>query len=791
MSLRPDDAKLAILKAGQEAFLEDVVKRCAAARLFGFDTETTAVEDWDLDVVGWDRSVGIHTVGYCLSWAPGFGVYVPFAHHRGLEGPWPDQMDFEFVRDTCRPLLDGTLGAVPVLHNLPFDYRVTLKDGIRLNPEAHDTSIIAKLVSWATGRWDPRGADHGESMRSLKSLTEELIGIEVTRMDDLFPEDQPGTTKRKKKRVIDYAGLNPFDPKAGRYAAADGSNTLRIFAPLMEMVQRLQLSAAYDIERRLAPVVAEMRHHGIAIDTDMAFAKAQEGREVAAQLQADYRAVMTERMGKVVEIDLDSSAQLSKLLFEEPPDGLGLPVIKRSAKTGKPSADKHVLETLARQHPEVRSILSYRGITKNLGTYLEGFPARVHPVTKRVHANLDPLRTETGRFASSNPNVQNLTRDGLQFDLEGGDRYTVNVRDIVVAGEGFYWLDFDYSQVEYRAMAGEAGEASLIQGWIKDPLMDVHAMTAAIIYGKPVSEVSKQERNRGKTMNFAILYGRGAEAVSTDLQMTVHEAQEFLQEYFARLPSVRRWAENVKAQARRDLYVTTKFGWRRNLTDEYTHSDRGIRAKGDRLAVNTKIQGVCAQILKIALVRLHRRIQENYGSNRMRLILTVHDSIGIEVAEGIDPAEAYDFAREALLWPIDGWPPLEVDCKVGYRYGSLADYRGGAIELPDRDYRTEPPPPEDNPVLAADPSDPMETVEAGVTNILIETGGFTEAQATGLLSLLSSRPGPNSVTVRVSGADVPVSLTTSLVPEDNEWIQVLGPVRVRWDTNDVLEGVAI
>lgn len=792
--LQPDPSKYAVLRAGQEGALQDVVNRCAAADVFGFDTETNRIDDWEQDVCGWDRE-GKHTVGYCLSWEPGVGVYVPFAHERGLEGIYPGQMPIENVLEICAPLLEGKVGKGAALHNATFDYRMCLKDGLRLAVQ-HDTSVGVKMLSYATGRWDPKGAEHGDdSVRSLKALTEEFCGIEVVRFSAFADPNATPAKGRKKPPPPDYASLDPFDPKVWRYAAADGSNTLRVLAHVLKHLEREGMMNAYAIEIALVPAICEMRQNGVLVDLDLFRSKAEEGRAVASKLQADYMAEMSEKMGKTIEVDLDSPKQLAALLFSEPPDGLGLPVLKRSPKTNAPSTDKFVMKALAEQYPVVRTIETYRGITKNLGTYLEGYAKHVHPATGRVHTKFDPLGTETGRFSSSKPNLQNMTAEGLQFDLLDGSRYTVNVRDGVIATPGWYWLDFDYSQIEYRAMAGEAGETSLIEGWQRDKTMDVHAMTAALIFGVPVEQVTKDQRRRGKTMNFAILYGRGAPAVAEDLGVTVDEADAFLLEYFARLPAVRRWAEQTKIEARRHGWVMTRFGWKRWLP-EFEHPDRKIKNKGDRLAVNTKIQGVCGQIMKMGIIRAHRRIREHGLGDRLRFVLTVHDSLGFEVREGFPLEEAYAFCRDALVWEISGWPPIDVDAKAGYRYGSLADYDPDQpFTMPPRDLSTEPPPPADVDL----PTEPLEEVEesepaSAPSRVLIETGALSDHQAVALHNLILAHPGPYPVVIRLSGKEVAHPATTSLTPEDREWIKALGPVRVRWDSESdeaILAGVQL
>jgi DNA polymerase-1 len=712
-------------------------------------------------------------------------MYLPHGHGSPMMGRYAGQMELDDIRRIITPLLEDKRFEW-VLHNAPFDAAMCRKDGVILPwDRLHCTSVAARVISWGTGRWDPRSPDHGEaSPRSLENLTHEFCGWQVRSLEGMDT----------------YWQRDPFARETYEYAAADASNALAIFPYMMKLLDQFSLVGAYTVERGCMVPVQVMRSRGVVLDEELCRAKAKEGAEIARRLGDEYLAELSKALGRTVtsaDLKLSSAPQVQKLLFEPRPEGLGLPVKAVSKKTGKPSAGKKVLEQLAREFPIVRGLMDYRKISKNLDGFLDSLPDHVRPDTGRIHSNFNPLATATGRFSSSKPNLQQLPKRGIEFKL-GGKAYKSNVRDLIIAGEGFYLLDADYSQIEYRAMAGEANEQSLVEAFNRGE--DVHRRTAALIYGMPYEDVTEPVRDGGKTMNFALLYGRGVAAIAEALGITEEAAAELHRNYFDRLPAIRQWRERTAAEAQRAGYAVTRFG-RRRFIEEFLSPISGVRAKGQREAVNMVIQGVCADIMKIAIARVWRGILERGWYGKVWPILTVHDSLGLEVDESIALHDAVALQREAMCITVQGWPVIEVDQKAGFRYGSLREVTVDtceSFEWPERAVTSAPPerveddvldPAEEEEQLTFPDSEPTD-VDVLPERVVIEIPAMTAGQSAAFKALVQSNPGPHPVSVVVAGRRKDLNATVSLSAESLAWVEALGPVVVKAESSAVLSEVS-
>lgn len=774
-ALKPDTGKYRVFRAGEETRLREYVAALSKLPRIGWDTETTGLETF-----GNTREEGSRTVGYCFSHGFGHGVYIPFDHQDPTTGPYPGQMDEDNVFEIVWPLLGASTGPVLVGHNLDFDILMASKDGMEFeSSRICCTRNKARVISWATGRWDPKGGH----LRTLKALVEELLGLEVLRITDLTDDEG------------NYWTLNPFLEPVYRYAAADASNALGVDDHLTAIGQEFSLGETMAIENSVQLFVSLMKRAGVQVDVGLCEAKAAEGKVAVAALGTEFKAKLAAELGRPVDdLLISSTKQLAAVLYDPKPDGLQLPVLARTKVGNQPATDKKVLEALAQQFPIVTDLLTYRKLDKNLNAFLSALPKHVNPHTGRVHASFGPLNTETGRFSSSDPNLQQLPREGVVYSI-GGVAHAANVRDVIVAAPDHYIFDSDYNQVEYRAMAGEAGETTLIEAFNRGE--DVHRRTAAMLYHVEYDAVTKQQRDGGKTNNFAMLYGRGIPALAAALGIGEDEAAALREEYFSRLPAIARWREEVADEAQRVGYVVTRFGRRRWLS-EFDSGLRSIRSRGRRQAVNTKIQGACADILKIAMVRLHRAIRGEGLYGLVRPIMTVHDSIALEVHDSVPVPEIARVVRGALVFEVEGWPVISIDCKAGYRYGSLRDYTGDDFEMPERDTTTElevvsvvgptsVAALEDNDVDGAGPA----LVAPPATVLRVSVASFTGEQMARFKGLLADNPGEHKVVMVVNGVEKPLRTRTSLTPESYGWT-ILGSVRVTWqaeEPDDILAGV--
>jgi len=389
----------------------------------------------------------------------------------------------------------------------------------------------------------------------------------------------------------------------------------------------------YDIEIPLAGVLADMEMAGIRVDPDiLRMLSGEMDRDLAAICRRIY-AIAGE------EFNINSPKQLAGILFEK----LGLKPIRKT-KTGY-STDEAVLTGLALQHELPAEILSYRQIAKLKSTYVDALLGLINPATGRVHTSFSQAVTATGRLSSSKPNLQNIP---IRTDM--GQR----IREAFTTDEGCLFLSSDYSQIELRILAHMSGDELLTSAFQQGE--DIHTRTAAEIFGLSPGEVTPEMRRRAKAVNFGIVYGMSPFGLASDIGISQQEAKEYIDNYFARHKGVREFIEKTLAQAREDGYVTTLLQRRRYLP-ELASSDSSIRQFGERIAINTPIQGSAADIIKLAMIRIHRRLQTE--GLRGRMILQVHDELLFEV-----PAEEMEFMRSLVIGEMEGAYPLSVPLKV-------------------------------------------------------------------------------------------------------------------------------
>ena len=393
-----------------------------------------------------------------------------------------------------------------------------------------------------------------------------------------------------------------------------------------------------DVEMPLIEVLAAMERTGVRVD-----AKRIEEMSAAIAGRAD---ALQDEIWKLAghEFTIGSPQQLAPVLFDE----LGL-TKKRHGKTGF-STDARVLAQIRDEHPIVEKIESWRELTKLKNTYLDALPGLIDADTGRIHTTFNQVATTTGRLSSTNPNLQNIPiRSELGRPL----------RAAFVADRGWRLLSADYNQVELRVLAHVAGEEVLREIFARGE--DVHAATAAALLGASGDKVTHAERSKAKMVNFGIAYGLSAFGLADRLQIEQEEAAQYIERYFERFPAVKRFIEETIAQADRDGYVTTLMG-RRRMIPELRARQRQTRLLGERLAVNTVIQGTAADIIKVAMVACHRKLAEAGGETR--LVLQIHDELLFEGPQGeVDSAAALVSAEMKGAFPLN--PPLEVDVGIG------------------------------------------------------------------------------------------------------------------------------
>jgi DNA polymerase-1 len=389
----------------------------------------------------------------------------------------------------------------------------------------------------------------------------------------------------------------------------------------------------------LVPVLVDMEWDGIAVDRALFTRLAGELSRDLMQLEAR----IAQAAG--TSVNLNSPKQLAVLLFEK----LQLPVLKRT-KSG-PSTDADVLEQLAKLgHDVPKLILEYREVQKLKSTYVEVLPTRINPTTGRIHTSFNQTGAATGRLSSSEPNLQNIPVRSLRGE---------EIRKGFVPGPGCLFVVADYSQIELRLMAHLSEDPAFIEAFRSGG--DIHRQTAAVIFGVPVAQVTAEMRSRAKTINFGTIYGQGPFALSGQLGISQEEAKAFIAQYFERFSGVRAYLDLQIKLAREHGYVETLFG-RRRYIPEIKDKNFNLRAFAERTAQNTPLQGSAADLIKIAMIRIHDAIRT--GGFGARLLLQVHDELVLEVPEG-EVAAVTALVRQHMEGAARLKVPLVVDVGTG------------------------------------------------------------------------------------------------------------------------------
>jgi DNA polymerase I len=586
-----------------EEALAELVARLRQQSAFAVDTETTSLRPVDADLCG---------LSFC--WEPGVAYYV------GVRSHVAPTLDPITTLETLRPALEDP-AIRKVGQNLKYDISVLAGAGITLAGELFDTMIAASLLNP-----ERRGV-------GMDDLARDLLGHTTIPITDLIGK---GKQQRSMLEV-------PIDELTA-YAAEDADVTWRLYRRLetdLEAAGEELVRLFREVEMPLVRVLAAMERAGVALDVE---------------LLREYRTTLSARLellrGEVAraagcEFNVDSPKQLAEVLFGQ----LGLPVVKKT-KTGY-STDAEVLETLASetQHPLPALVLEYRELTKLLGTYVETLPTYVSPRTGRLHASFNQTGAATGRLSSSDPNIQNIP---IRSDAGR------EIRRAFVARDGDHLLlAADYSQIELRFLAHFSEDDELMTAFREG--LDIHTYVASQIYDVPLDAVDGTQRRIAKTVNFGIVYGQTAFGLARTLRIPAREAQRFIDAYKARYTGLDRFLRACVDEAKAHGSVATILGRRRPIPQVHSRNPNE-RSLGERLAINTVIQGSAADLIKLAMVRLHARLgREAQGS---RLLIQVHDELVLETPRD-DAERVKAMTLEEMAGAMTLRVPLQVDAAVG------------------------------------------------------------------------------------------------------------------------------
>ena len=608
--LYSSESKLKTRVVDSLAGLESLEKTLKAASVISFDTETTSTDEMTASLVG-----------ISLAMKDGEGYYIPVGHNAGTQLPLE-----QVVTALRRPLTDARIPKIG--HHLKYDFIMLARYGIRAAPLGFDTMV----AEWVL--------DPGSRNLGLKNLAGARLGESMTRIEELIGT---GKNQRSMAEVI--------IAEAAPYAAADAETTLRL-RPLLE-AELKRVPKLWDlfvnIEMPLIPVLADMEMAGIALDRDFFASFSVELNERITALEKQvYTAV-----GKI--FNLNSTQQLSDVLFGtlrlSPPDK------GRKTASGHYSTAAGVLDGMSGQHPVVDMILEYRELSKLKSTYVDALPMQIHPEDGRVHTSFSQTATVTGRLSSSDPNLQNIpTRTDL------GRR----VRRGFVADPGNVLVSLDYSQIELRIVAHMAGDEAMLNAFRAG--QDIHATTAAAIYGVPLAAVTKEMRRHSKAINFGLIYGMSAFGLTRSTELTLSESQDFVEAYFRQFPGVKKYLDGIRKEAARTGYVETMLGRRRYFPNLKSGLNQAMRNREEREAINAPIQGTAADIIKIAMIRIPPALAKAGLLGKM--LLQVHDELVIECPH-TELNSVVGVVRDVMenAYPLD--IPLTTEARWGMNWDEL------------------------------------------------------------------------------------------------------------------------
>ena len=600
----PVEYKVRIVSNNYKALLtveeiEKALQTAAKADWITVDTETTGLDTLSAEIVG-----------VSIAWKKDSAVYIPFNQ--------------QLPKDKLIKLLKPFLENPKILkggQNSKYDWEIFKTHGIEPQGFAFDTMLESYLL-------DSSSRQHNLDAMSLKYFnytkipTEALIG------------------SGKKQITMDFVPLEDIT----QYACEDADYTYRIHELFAPRIKKEGVSKLYEeVELPLVMVLADMERKGISVDVKLLNQLSKEAEDELKKL--------TKRIFKEAgeEFNIGSPLQLGKILFEKMQVQKVSGTRVKKTKTGY-ATDVDVLESL-KGILVADMILDYRQLSKLKNTYLDVLPDLIHPSDKRIHTSFNQTIAATGRLSSTDPNLQNIP-----IRSEFGRR----IRGAFVPADSKHVLiSADYSQVELRILAHITEDPNLIATFKKDE--DVHARTASLIFGTPMEEVSKTQRNQAKTINFGVIYGMGPQRLARENGVTMAEAKKFIEEYFAKYPGIQKFTTECVELAKQQGFVTTILGRKRFLPDIHS-TNIGLRINAEHMAVNTPIQGSAADLIKVAMIRLH----EVFAKKKMEtaMLLQVHDELVFEA-----PKDEVEQAKKLIIHEMENAiqlkVPLRVDVGVG------------------------------------------------------------------------------------------------------------------------------
>ena len=585
-----------------EKALNKLVKQLKKAKEFALDLETTSKHPTRAEMVG-----------ISFSWAEGEACYIPVSHrYLGV----PEQLDKKKVIAALKPLLeDAKLKKFG--HNIKYDLIVLVNEGVQLKGVAFDSMLASYVL-------DPSKRQHG-----MDELALEMLGHQNITYSDV-------AGKGAKQIGFDEVAIDV----AAEYAAEDSDITWRLTHALQARLRDETLKLYEELELPLIDVLADMEMTGVKVDREHLNKMSSKLAKALMKHEDEIYALAGE------PFNINSPKQLAVILFEK----MGL-TAKKKTKTGY-STDMSVMEELADEHELPAMIVNFRQLSKLKSTYIDALPLEINPKTGRVHTSYNQTVAATGRLSSSDPNLQNIP---IRSDLGK------EIRQAFVADKNGWLLSADYSQIELRILAHLSNDPALIRAFKNDE--DIHTRTAAEIFGQPLDGVDEDGRRMAKAVNFGIVYGLSAFGLSRQLKISPGEAKAFIDQYFDLYKNVKTFMENTIEEARQCGYTVTMMNRRRYLPDLHS-KNRQVREAAERVAINSPVQGSAADMIKLAMIRLHHQLAKLMS----KMIMQVHDELVFEC-----PAKEKKEVETLVKKEMEGVWPMQVPVVVHLNWGKNWD----------------------------------------------------------------------------------------------------------------------
>lgn len=584
--------------ANTPELIQRLLSELKESNAYSFDTETSELEPLSARLVGLSFSTSAHT-----------GWYVPVPEDESGTRALLGQFEPVF-HDTSKTLIG---------QNYKFDFKMLMKYGIEVRNAIFDTMIAHYLIN-------------PDSRHGMDELSRSYLGYAPVSIEELI-----GKKGKSQGTMADLAPERILD-----YAAEDADVTYQLYERFAPELEKAGLTPLFrSVEVPLIEVLAQMEWDGVRVDEAFLKEYSSQLKEEIDLIEKDIHALAGERF------NIDSPKQLGPILFEK----LGIATDIKKTKTGQYSTSEDVLSRYEHGHPIVAKILDYRELRKLKSTYVDSLPAMIHPATGRVHTNYMQAVAATGRLSSTNPNLQNIpirTPRGKEIR-----------KAFIPANDQCILLAADYSQVELRIIASLSGDENMIEAFLHGE--DIHKATAAKVFGVSLHAVDRDMRSKAKAVNFGIIYGQGAFGLSQGLGISRTEAKEIIDAYWKQFPRLREYQQENVRSAREKGFVETILGRRRYLPDIHS-SNAVVRGFAERNAVNAPIQGSAADIIKVAMIRLHRAMQER--GMRSRMIMQVHDELVFDALK-VESDALKELVRKEMSEAVKMQVPLVVEVNTG------------------------------------------------------------------------------------------------------------------------------